>query len=144
MSTAALNAAQLIGTWRLARWVIEYPDGRQTAPFGVDAEGLLIYAADGGMSATMQRKQRTPLDSPVPARASLATRAAIVEEYLSYCGTWTVEAGVIVHRVLHAANPVLMHTEQRRAAQLIDGCLTLIAHEREPAPRVHRIEWQRC
>jgi Lipocalin-like domain len=140
---AALNAEQLIGTWRLAHWVIDYEDGRRTVPFGDDAQGLLIYAADGGMSATMQRKQRTSLDASAPARASLATRAAIVEEYLAYCGTWALEDGVIVHRVLYAANPVLMQTEQRREAQLIDDCLTLSARESEPAGRIHTIAWLR-
>jgi hypothetical protein len=138
-----LHAQHLIGTWHLERWAIEYSDGRVTLPFGADAGGMLLYAADGGMSAAMYRRQRTALDAAIPARASLETRAAIVEEYLAYGGTWWLDGNVIVHRVMHSANPVLIGTEQRREAQLEGERLSLIAREPQAQARVHRIDWRR-
>jgi hypothetical protein len=143
MRMTSLQREQLLGSWRLASWVIEYPQGKRVAPFGEDAIGQLIYAADGGMSATMQRCHRTALDASVPARASLATRAAIAEEYLAYSGTWVLENNTIVHRVQHSANPVLIGTEQRREADLDGDRLTLTATEEVPTRRLHRIEWLR-
>ncbi len=139
----SLDARQLLGTWYLARWEIEYADGRVTLPFGDDAVGMLLYAPDGGMSATMCRRVRTALDAAVPAHASLATRAAIVEEYLAYGGTWQLDGNVVVHRVTYSANPVLIGTEQRREARIESGELALIARESGAVARVHRIRWRR-
>ena len=49
-----LQREQLLGTWLLQRWQVEYSDARPSSyPFGTDAIGVLIYAPDGWMSATM-------------------------------------------------------------------------------------------
>ena len=56
----------LIGAWQLVRWTIEYPpSGRVTQPFGADPEGLLVYTADGHMSAVMQRRNRPRCRAPI-------------------------------------------------------------------------------
>ena len=58
----------LVGAWQLVSWTIEYPaSGRVTQPFGPEPEGLLVYSADGHMSAAIQRPGR---------RAPVARRSA--------------------------------------------------------------------
>jgi hypothetical protein len=134
---------RLIGSWHLVKWQIEYMDGHVTLPFGDDAGGVLIYAGDGWMSAAMWRSERTALDAEVPAQASMARRAAVLDEYLAYGGRWHVEGDTVVHRVAHAGNPALINTVQRRRAELCGAVLRLEAREGGAKPRVHRIEWRR-
>lgn len=149
---AAPDSDDLVGTWHLARWCVEYPDGRTTHPYGDDAEGLLIYAADGWMSAAMWRRLRTPLSAPNPRDADLESSARVLTEYLGYAGRWHLSAGhgsggaaIIEHRVTSAVNPVLIGTTQLREATLRQGELSLLARERDAsgAARLHRIHWTR-
>ena len=59
---ADLNASELLGSWELIEWRIEYSEGRDPGwPFGKDARGLLMYAPDGWMSATMSKQGRSAL-----------------------------------------------------------------------------------
>ncbi len=135
---------RLIGSWLLERWEIDYGDGRVTLPFGADAEGVIIYAADGWMSAAMSSRKRTALDAATPAAASLASRAAVYAEYLAYGGRWSLAGDTVVHQVTHSVNPVLIGTEQRRQAHLSGRSLLLQATEPTPRPRTHRIRWRRA
>ena len=51
--------AVLVGSWHLVRWEIAYPaSGRVSTPFGDDAAGLIVYAADGHMSVVLRRRER--------------------------------------------------------------------------------------
>src|SRR5690606_19166642 len=60
-------ATALVGAWRLVSWTIEYPaSGRVTQPFGAVPEGLLMYSADGHMSAALQRPGRARLSRADP------------------------------------------------------------------------------
>jgi hypothetical protein len=138
-----LRRADLLGTWQLAHWRIEYQDGRVTLPFGADAGGMLLYGADGWMSATMWTAIRTPVAARSATTEQLVSRAKVLDEYLSYGGRWWLDGQVIVHEVVQSANPVLIGTRQARAASLQRDCLILAAQESVPTERVHRIEWRR-
>lgn len=140
---------KLCGAWQLVFWRIEYGgDRRPSEPFGPDPDGLLLYERSGWMSATMSARRRTPLSAASAAVASMASKAAALDEYLAYCGRWRLEGNVIVHDVLCSLNPVLMHTEQRREAVFDGEFLDLAAVETEPDARSgksrrHRIRWRR-
>lgn len=146
----SLTEDRLVGSWQLVRWTIEYPDGRApTLPFGADALGLIVYAADGWMTATMCRRQRAGLSSPTAARASVESKAQAFDEYLSYGGRWHLEGDAVVHEVLVSMNPSLIGLPQRRVARLgADGMqLDLLADETDPdrgRARRHRISWVRA
>lgn len=147
MSDAALAAA-LVGAWRLLRWTIEYPaTGRVTRPFGATPEGLLLYSADGHMSAAMQRPDRPRLSRTDPSAISDAEKAAAFAGYLHYAGTWQVADGHVVHDVRLAMNPNLIGTRQVRSVSLAGDELELGAEEALEAPgqsRRHRIAWRRA
>jgi len=140
-----IEREQLLGGWRLRRWSVEYGSGRAAElPFGEDAEGLLLYGADGWMTATMHEGRRTALSAASPRSASLESRAAAFAEYLSYGGRWRIEGVTVIHEIRFSLNPVLIGTTQRREAQICDGELHLIARETTGSrERVHRIVWQR-
>jgi hypothetical protein len=90
------------------------------------------------------RAWRTPVDAETPAAASLATKAAVLDEYLAYGGRWALDGSTVTHEVLHAANPALIGTQQRRQARLTGDTLFLIAEETVPTQRTHSIEWRRA
>jgi hypothetical protein len=147
MSDASLAAA-LVGAWRLLSWTIEYPaTGRVTRPFGSTPEGLLLYSADGYMSAVMQRPGRSRLSRADPHAVSDAEKAAAFAGYLHYAGTWHVADGRVVHDVSLAMNPNLVGTRQVRSISLAGDALELGAEEVLETPgqsRRHRIAWRRA
>lgn len=140
--------AALVGAWRLVSWTIEYPaSGRLTQPFGAVPEGLLVYSADGHMSAAIQRPGRARLSRADPNAVSDAEKAAAFAGYLHYCGTWSVGDGHVVHAVELAMNPNLIGTRQVRHVALDGDRLELGAEEPLEAPgqvRRHRIVWRRA
>ena len=138
----------LTGTWQLVGWTIEYPpSGRVTEPFGTDPEGLLVYTADGYMSAVMQRRNRPPLSRADPHAVTDAEKAAAFATYLHYSGAWSVSNGNVIHAVRHAMNPNLIGTRQVRTISLDGDSLELGAVEQLESPattRRHRILWRRA
>ena len=142
-----LRPDDITGSWRLLSWRIEYPDGRKpTEPFGPDPIGMLLYAADGGMTATMSRRRRTTLSAPSAMSASEASRAQAFSEYLSYGGRWHLEGDSIVHVIEFSMNPSLIGTVQVREARVAGDELVLAADESDAtsgARRRHGIAWRR-
>jgi hypothetical protein len=140
-------AEKLVGSWLLLRWSVSYPDGRPPVmPFGADALGLLIYGADGWMSATMCRNGRVPLSATSAFAADDASKARAFEGYLAYAGRWTVEGDVIRHEVRMSLNPVLIGVPQFRRARLDVDRLDLSADEQDGQgrSRSHSILWRRA
>jgi hypothetical protein len=141
-------AAALVGAWRLVSWTIEYPaSGRVTQPFGAAPEGLLLYSADGHMSAVMQRPGRARLSRADPNAVADAEKALAFAGYLHYAGTWRVADGCVIHAVELAMNPNLIGTRQVRRISIEGDRLELGAEESLETPgqsRRHRIVWRRA
>lgn len=145
MKAAVPLARRLVGAWRLQRWAIEQPDGTVTEPFGADPEGLLLYTADGWMTATLMAANRAPFSRANPRRAPQRERAAAFDSYFSYGGRWRVVAGRVHHEVTVGLNPSMVGTVQVREPRLTARTLTLSAVERtDSGTRVHRIHWRRA
>ena len=141
---AALDPDRLVGTWQLARWQTVYEDGTTTEPFGPGAQGLLLYAADGWMSACIMAADRTRLSRGNPREAPAAQRAAAFDGYFSYCGRWRILDHRVQHEVTLALNPVMVGTLQLREAKLAGRQLTLSAEESvRGGTRLHRLVWKR-
>jgi hypothetical protein len=146
--TGAELARALVGAWRLVSWRIEYPgSARATEPFGPAPEGLILYTADGYMSAAMQRPARPRLSRENLAAVNDAEKAAAFVSYLQYSGHWSV-TGLDVHHVIELAmNPNLLGTRQVRGAILRNDELELRAAEPlegSGGVRLHRILWRRA
>lgn len=147
----ALNP--LIGGWNLLRWEIAYEDGRApSTPFGADATGILVYAPDGCMNASISRARRKPLSSPSTRTAPVEERLAAFESFFSYGGRYRIESGAdgqhVVHSVSQSLNPNFIGSEQRRKMDFAaDGTLTLSAADGAPGSglqRHHRLIWKRA
>lgn len=110
---------RLVGGWELVRWAI-LGGGRENFPFGPAASGLILYGADGWMSATIAAADRPPLSTANPRLAPAAERAAAFAGYFSYAGTWRVDGEEVIHAVRWSLNPAFVGTEQRRSGRRAD------------------------
>lgn len=142
---ATLEAERLVGAWQLQHWQVVYEDGTTTEPFGPGAEGLLLYTADGWMSACIMAGGRARLSSGNPREAPEFERAAAFDGYFSYAGRWRILDRRVQHEVTVALNPGLVGTLQLRDAQLTERELTLSAEESaRGGTRLHRLTWRRA
>jgi hypothetical protein len=149
-SDATINP--LLGTWHLRRWEIAYQDQRPVSfPFGADASGMIIYSADGWMSACIAQVARARLSSESVRSAPVGERMAAFESYFQYAGRYRLEQGPaglqVVHEVTHTLNPNFLGTQQVRQVDLSEpGVLILSASDVLPGSslaRHHRLIWQR-
>jgi hypothetical protein len=121
----SLRPEHLLGTWELDSYRIEFSDGPVDEPFGASPVGLLHYGQDGFMAAHIMTKDREPLGdtasaSPEAARAALAS-------HFSYCGSYRVEGGTVVHDVTISVSPEWCGTTKTRVAVLDGDVMTLRA-----------------
>jgi hypothetical protein len=80
-----MTAGGMMGAWRLVEQIERWPDGVQTFPRGEDAHGLIVYTADGWMSAQLGRAAlRAGVDRWSPDFA--------LEDFLAYAGRFEVDS----------------------------------------------------
>ncbi|MGD2131115.1 MAG: lipocalin-like domain-containing protein [Lysobacterales bacterium] len=138
---------ELVGAWTLCAWRIYHPGrGEPSLPFGSDPQGLLIYTADGWMSATVCRAGRPAFpDGSSPRALEDEVVADAFRSAFHYAGPYRIEDGCIIHSVRYSLNPSMVGTEQRRVPQFVGNRLTLLGEETLPAGlRRHELEWRRA
>ena len=135
-----VEAKDLFGAWHLVRWSLVYADGRAPDhPLGDDATGILMYTADGHVSALLMRKARAAQAPVTPAEL-----AAAYAESFSYAGRFTVRDGTAYHAIEVSSNPALIGVTSTRHLDLADGQLTLSGPDfAAGSPRTQRIVWRR-
>lgn len=141
------SAEALVGAWRLVRWEVVYDEGaRCTQPFGEDPVGLILYTADGHMSACIMASARAKLSTADPRRAPAEERAAAFNGYFSYAGRYRVAGRRVVHEVGLALNPAMVGQLQWRNMRRSGRRLTLSASEpaKDGGSRLHRLIWERA
>jgi hypothetical protein len=107
---------------------------------------LLIYSADGWMSAVVSRRQRAEFPTDRSPR-TLDDRAAAdaFRSYFHYAGPYRLEEDWVIHEVRHALNPNFVDTEQRRRFSLDEPRLTLRGVDRvKGGDRHHELVWLRA
>jgi hypothetical protein len=123
----------LVGTWRLVSWESHRSDGTTVAPFdGAPTTGLIVYSADGFVSATLMQVGRASLGRPVRNSADVAEAAgedveAAFKGYMAYCGRYSVadDGGSVTHHLECALYPDWVGTDLVRFATLEGDRLTL-------------------
>ena len=135
------KANGLIGAWRLVSWSLVYADGRAPEhPLGEDAQGILMYTADGHVSATLMKKAR-----PAQAPESEAEAARAYGESFAYAGRYEVRDDAAYHSIQIATNPVLIGITSTRHIALEGDRLILSGPDfAASSPRTQRIEWRRA
>lgn len=82
------NPSDLVGTWHLHRWSALKSGEQDGYPKGADAQGQIIYAEDGYMTAFLMRADFADQNAP-----------ATVDTCLSYGGSWSIKDGSVSHQV---------------------------------------------
>src|SRR6267378_3316601 len=82
---------QLVGAWVLTNCVERDVERRvENHPLGESTLGLILYTADGYMSAQLQRRERRPFANGDLPRATPAEYAAAGSTYVAYSGRFFV------------------------------------------------------
>lgn len=102
----------LIGAWRLVRIEVTGPLGSSADPFyGTGSEGVMIYDRAGWFSVQIMGSNRPDLDVPMHRpdadEHQRAERAAALDSYYAYYGTWTFDpsTSTVTHHAKGALYP---------------------------------------
>lgn len=143
-----MTETNLLGTWELISWQITRSDGQAAYfPFGKQAQGILMYSADGFMSANISHAGRDPFTSPSMRKASAAEKISAFETSFSYAGPYRIEDKTVIHTVEHSLNPTMVGTEQVRHMAFDGDQLTLSADEAlgtSGLSRHHQLVWKKA
>lgn len=141
-----ISKEDLHGTWQLESWIIGYSNREEFSfPFGEDPQGLLMYTADGWMSASISRGERKLLPDNVSFRALPdEQKAAAFVSYFHYAGRYRVVDGDVIHYVTQSLNPNFPGTEQLRHAELDGQTLVLSGKDQVGTiTRFHSLVWHK-
>ena len=141
-----ISKEQLSGTWELESWTIGYSDRDDfSSPFGEDPQGLLLYTADGWMSASIARSGRKLLPENINFRKLPdAVRADAFASYFHYAGRYRVVDGDVIHYVTQSLNPNFPGSQQLRHAELDGQTLVLSGKDQVgKVSRFHSLVWHR-
>jgi len=116
-----------LGTWRLISWENRHQAGELGYPLGPEAVGYITYTADGFIFAQIMAADRTPLATQNPFGGADAEAAAAARSHMSYCGTYEIRNGEVVHRVAVSDFPNWVGGEQLRFYEFEDEKLILSA-----------------
>ena len=140
-----MGPISVVGAWRLVASEGRSSAGDVSRPYGDGPVGLLLYGADGYMSATLMRPDRPPFASGDRLRGTPEEVRLASEGFLAYCGTYDLDAskGLIVHHVTAADFPTIVGTDLVRRYVVENGHLVL---ETQPVLRagktwVFRLTW---
>ena len=127
---AALEAADVYGTWRLVSATSTIvATGEKTNVWGTDPTGFLSYTPDGRMSVMVTFGSR-----PKPANLSRVTDQERVQLYrtlLSYGGTFSIEGSTVTHHIDISSNESWTGTNQVRYARF-EGDILVITTPAQP------------
>jgi hypothetical protein len=118
---------KLVGYWKLISFHSQDSSGRIAYPFGKDAQGMLIYEADGRMAVQLMNPNRPGFTSDDPLVTSEAEVRAAFGGYTAYYGTYSVnpDEQTIMHHIEASLLPNWVGTDQRRHFEFDGKYLTL-------------------
>ncbi len=142
---------KLVGAWTLVDVVKEPVDGSPPArrPHGERPAGLILYTADGFMSAQIMDLDRRPAASSDWSAVSPEEYADQARGYFAYAGSFEVdeERGIVTHSVQVSLFPGWVGGDQPRVAELVGDELWLSGASPEMADGrlvVTRLRWVRA
>ena len=115
----------LVGTWRLVSFE-DVENGKTIHRYGEKPLGLFIYTRDGHVAIQIANPDKPACAIPIPGDKTTLPSCtpeqarALLEGYVAYWGTYTVDAsaGVVVHHVQSDARNTYTGTDQPRPFKL--------------------------
>ncbi|GCE17683.1 lipocalin-like domain-containing protein [Dictyobacter kobayashii] len=115
-----ISPTDLIGTWKLVSVEMRYSDGDVRYPWGMHANGHLVYSADGYMSAVIAAGERPLFTTGDILEGSLEEQAGAARSYVSYGGPYELHSNEVIHHVEVSLFPNWIGQAQRRYIELVD------------------------
>ncbi|MFZ0640059.1 MAG: lipocalin-like domain-containing protein [Candidatus Acidiferrales bacterium] len=108
--------ARLIGAWGLLSMREMGADGKVVYPLGEDAQGQIMYSAEGRMSAQLMRAKTPRFAKDDTREATSEERARAWRDYFGYFGSYSIDAerNAVIHHVEGSWFPNLNGSEQVR------------------------------
>jgi hypothetical protein len=108
---------QLVGTWTVASWEQDVPNGPKFQRFGANPKGYTIFDANGRFFIMFARSDLPKIASNNPSTPTPEEAKAIVSGSIAYYGTYTVDeaAKVISFRVESSTFANQLGIEGKRA-----------------------------
>jgi Lipocalin-like domain len=141
-------ADALIGVWTLRKYH-ELTEGLPLhSPFGDNPEGLLIYTADGFVSAVLMARGRPNLSGNGFTDGTPDQYTAAGKSFIGYTGKYEVDEArsVVTHRPAVAFAPNMIGSFQQRLVDLAGDVLILTAEQAQRTglkATKSRLEWTR-
>ena len=112
---------RISGNWKLVSWTRLVDGVEDYGMFGADPLGLILYAPDGRMFASLMRRGRQKFAAEDLAAASVEERAAAYDGYVGYCGRYTVNEAEssVAHHIEISSYPNWTQTVQTRLVEFI-------------------------
>jgi len=145
-------AGKLVGAWRLVSIETKRSNGEVIYPFyGRHPEGLLMYDRSGWMSVQIVSDPK-PTQPTADSRedflkASPAEKAAAIDGYYGYFGTWTIDpsAATVTHHIQQSLYPAERGENGVRHFVIEGQRLTLTAKTHEMGEdHVRELVWERA
>lgn len=119
---------KFIGAWRLISAGFQAEDGSVAqSPYGTEPQGILMYDAQGSMSAQLANKNRMGFAVADRMAGTPEEIKAAFQSYQAYYGRYHIDEREqsVTHTVTQALLPNWVGTEQRRFYKFQDGRLIL-------------------
>ena len=99
--TLSVDAAPILGSWRLISFELRKENGEILLPFGDHAHGTIIYTPAGRFSAQLMRGDRGHPVSEDQMKATPAEAESCFKGCISYFGSYTFDPmrGIVLHHV---------------------------------------------
>ena len=149
--TSSAVTDQFLGAWRLVSVETIRPNGEISYPFyGKHPEGILMYDRSGWMSVQIVSDPK-PTQPTVDSRedflkAPVAEKAAAIDGYYGYFGTWTIDASAatVTHHIQQSLYPAERGENGVRHFVIVGQRLTLTAKTHEMGEdHVRKLVWER-
>ncbi|MGW0024634.1 lipocalin-like domain-containing protein [Rhodococcus sp. O3] len=120
-------AERIVGAWELVEYSTTSDDGKVDHPLGADARGLIVYSADGFMSAQIMRPGRTPYRSRNVHSGETSERGEAAGGYLAYSGPYHVDEdnAAVWHEMAVSLYPNWIGDNQKRDVRFDGDLMTL-------------------
>jgi hypothetical protein len=140
-----LSTNDLVGAWELVSMENHGRDGQVSFPWGRGVSGRLIYTADGWMSAFVAKLDRPSFSAGDLFGGSTEELVNAARSWISYCGRYTYQDGVVTHHVELSFFPNWVGDDQRRYVEMSDQTLTLTTPPimQNGENRVAKLVWRR-
>ncbi len=120
-----MNQESIVGTWRLLSFHGRNANGDLRPALGENAQGLLVYTAEGYMIAILSEVGRPPFRSNDFRGGTPEEALAAANSCISYSGRYEVTGNTVTHHVEMSLFPNWIGQDQIRNLKFVEGNLML-------------------